>query len=325
MRAKPQTNRHPLALEALPLLFFGGTLLAAGAYLLGSHSLAHAGAFPLWFYLIPVGVIALVGGTVLSIGGVEKVDTPLRPGELLEGDLVAVPRRDWEAFRRRGNPPRAERDAWSAQPSGGFPPDSGPVAPRTSPGPVGPPVRASTRVRVAGITYLPEQPTARLRSAYLDSDEEWDETQRREPRATSRGLPPRNPRIRGPDTDALPPRRDAPTPVVQVVPTPPRGPGAEEEGRRTRVRLREQFEQELERLARQTEARPSLDFRAPASTSPTPHRCVGCNKPLRIGSADHRCDSCGQSVCSECRADSRARGNPGLCPVCVLLNDSAPL
>lgn len=169
-RTLPARVRLPGLREGVPLLLIGSTAVALGVYSLISGLRYGPTHFPIWTYLVALGGIAFLGGTVTTIVG----GTPPAVAEewSLPADSVVVDRATWvrlsrEVARYRSASPHPD-DLESQVPDPPPGPSTiAPPAPASSPRAAGPAPSRRPRLfgRVAAPAPLPLPPASERRPA----------------------------------------------------------------------------------------------------------------------------------------------------------------
>jgi hypothetical protein len=294
----------PAWLGSLPFFLVGGVTIGVAAILLSDHSSAALVHLPVWTYLLAIGSIALIGGTVATFVGEPIPDLP-EENELVGADLIVVSRARWKDLNKME---RWVEDRISSAPE---PPPPAParVAP-ADPRPAGrspPTVRTRTRSARGAIPnllvptiddLLEGLPT--VSDADLAAAELWRETD------DSREIPP--PPL--PPVGLAPRPRTAPAPV----PAPARPVPAERSAPRARPNV------DLDRLLTELEreaAKVAEDQAIEAALTPSSVlHCAGCGRGVAITERWEHCDRCLSAYCADCENRVQMVGDRSLCAAC---------
>ena len=300
---KPRSPRSGWR-ESLPFFLLGGAALVVGVLLIALHSPSSFGHLPVWTYLLAIGSIALVGGTVASLVGEPIPDLP-HENELVGADLIVVSRTRWTELHRMeewvegrlttpAETPGARRRAAAAAP------------PAAAAAPV-PPVEPHVPTLDELLADLPLVPAAPA------TGDQWRETE-----DSYETPPPAAPAPVRPPTAG--PGRTSPAPGIRKAPpraakrSPPR-PGA-----RAEVAAPPPVPPELEQLLTEleTEATKAIEARddEPALIQPGALTCSGCQRTIGITESWENCEECLATYCDRCRDQLVRVGDRPLCPAC---------
>ncbi len=287
VRAAREPDESTGLQSAAPFLFFGGGSVVAALWLKAQPTATFLGRVPIWFVLLALGIIALIGAVLMLLA------TPDLPGESRPPRVPASDRTP--SARGRVGPARLS----TARP----PPTSrrtyGRPIPRLRPAP---PPRPARALRPAGAGRNPSS-----RPVVDPSGDPLEELGRIEQLLRPAGVarnpadPPATALLGVPDRPGTG-RRDAspaPLPSPTELASPPAVPAAAP----TPV----------------PPSTPPARARRPEGPRVV---CVGCGSRLLGGGRTTQCRECGELLCEECWGRASAEGTPELCPVCAILVES---
>ncbi len=314
--------------ESLPFFVIGLVALTAALALIALQSPSAFGRLPIWTFLLAIGSISLVGGTVASLVGEPMTGLP-GENELVGQDLIVVSRSRWDAL--------SQMESWVGGRLG--PSDDAarsPTAPGAPFGAVASPAPVPTLDELlADLPIFPE-------SARPDA-EQWTETEdsREAPPPAKLPVKPIAPAPR-PSVPASPPPSVPPSPTRAAPPAPPRAvparprplpapiaakaplrplrKGVARPGVRAETAPAAMPNPELERLLAdlETEATAVMQERedVPALIEPGVLTCAHCQRGIGITEKWQNCDECFATYCESCGEQLVKVGDRRLCPVC---------
>ena len=302
--------------ESLPFFLVGGAALAAALTLIALQSPSAVGRLPVWTFLVAIGSISLVGGTVATLIGEPMTGLP-GENELVGPDLIVVSRPRWEELNRMEEWVGGRLGPTPASPAGTPTP-----APAKSPAPAAtyaevPPVPTLDEL----LADLPDFPESKSSGA-----DEWTETEDSREITPPARLPIRPPPAApkpaiaapAPPTPVAPSPRSAPAvkPAARPARKPPARPGARAEVAAPPPAA----DPELERLLAdlENEATKAIEARddVPALIEPGVLTCAHCQRGIGITEKWESCEECLATYCENCAAQLAMVDGRRLCPAC---------
>jgi hypothetical protein len=265
----------------------------AAAVLIASHSPSALGRLPVWTFLLAIGSISLVGGTVASLVGEPITDLP-GENELVGDDLIVVSRARWselteleELSERRSPPPEEPRPRPAVRPA------PRPRVTRRSAPPAEAPVPTIDDL-LADLPVISDEEAAKV--------ELWRETDDSREEPTPARSPPPSPT----------PPRAAPSGTARSARLPPPA--------KAEVAAARSPDPELERLLSEleSEATKAMVEREDESglIQPGLLTCAGCQRTVGIAESWGNCEECLATYCARCRDQLQTVGGRSLCPTC---------
>ncbi|MCI4340467.1 MAG: hypothetical protein L3J73_04290 [Thermoplasmata archaeon] len=300
--------------ESLPFFLVGGVALAAALTLIAMQSPSAVGRLPVWTFLLAIGSISLVGGTVASLVGEPITDLP-GENELVGQDLIVVSRSRWNELHRM--------EEWvggrlsPTEPAPRPAATTAPVATPTAASPVIPPVPTLDEL----LADLPIFPDSAGRSS--DPWAETEDSREAAPPPKSPAPPAPIPRA-SPGPIAPPPRAPVARPPKAPVPTasPPKPVArpARKAAARPGAKAEAVSDAELERLLTdlESEATKAMQERndVPALIEPGVLTCAHCQRGIGITEKWESCEECLATYCENCASELAQVEGRRLCPAC---------
>jgi hypothetical protein len=290
--------------ESLPFFMLGGASIALAAVLLALHSPTDLAHLPVWTFLVAIGSISLVGGTVATFVTEPIPDLP-EENELVGTDLIVVSRARWKDLNKME---RWVEERLVASPELAVPPQ------RPAP-------RAPARRR-KGTQAVPQPSVPTIDDLLADlprgSGPEADRADLWRETEESREVSPSSYAVSPAPSDHLVP----PTGAPNVPPPAPRpsGRGATlPPAARAEAGASPLAEADLEKLLDDLEAEATkvAEEREIASLAPSGLLlCAGCGRSVGITERWEHCDECFSVYCDACDGRLVRVGDRALCPTC---------